>query len=461
MHTIASALLVLLFLAACGGAGESATVSTPAPSPVETIATVTVTAPSPDIASAGTMALTATITGSRGTTFTDRPITWQSSDTLMATVSNSGVVTAKRVLSGTPGTLTVTATVDGRSGSVALRVLPVPVATLTFDLAGVQLATRDVRPVRVTARDATGAALNGRKVTWTSSNVGIARVDSLDRIEGLAAGSATLTARVDSAAAALAVTVIATETYAIPVDPALTDYPWGYRTPNVTSLTQSPPCDLAAAQLIIPRSWMGSGELPPTTGAPLASSIQRGIGHKDVWQVGNPSFAQGCSGDVRQSLLRTMDRIKAIGADYITLTPWTFINIADGVWSIRHPDDVNSSIIGDVDLTWAVQQAKARGLKVHWMNQIQGGFQDGKPVVPAGTVDNVTKFLAAYEPYMLERAAFLQRIGVDVMQVSCVCWTFLEAPALAEVYGARMAEIVPKIRAVFRGGLRIKETLIR
>ena len=445
-------------LSACsGGASDPVTepVKPPTEPSAESVASVAVSGPQTDVPSAGTLTLVATVTGSRGTVLTGRTVTWRSSDTTIATVSSAGVVTAGRVLAGTPASMTVTATVDGRTGNLSLRVLPVPAASMTLDLSDVTLATRDARAVRATVRDAGGVVLTGRAVTWTSSAPAVARADTGKGIEAVGAGTAVLTARTDSISASVRVTVVETEFYAIPTDPARIDYPWSYRTPATTAST-TPPCDHAVTQLVVPRSWMGSGELPSITGAPLAPGIQRGIGHKDVWQVGNPSFANGCSGDVRQAFLRTLDRVKSIGADYITLTPWTFIIITNGVWSISHPDAVNSSIIGDADLTWAVQQAKSRGLKVHWMNQIQGGFEDGREIIPRGTIENVTKFLAAYEPYMLERAAFLQRIGVDVMQVSCVCFTFLEDAALNTVYGTRMIETVPKIRGVFRGQLRMK-----
>lgn len=111
----------------------------------------------------------------------------------------------------------------------------------------------------------------------------------------------------------------------------------------------------------------------------------------------------------------------ALGGDYITIIPWTFISIDAGEWRIVNPGELESSIVDDDDLRWAVQQAPARGLSIHWINQVQGAFEGDNFFVPEGTRENVGSFLNAYATYMLERAAFLEEIGAGAMQVSCTC----------------------------------------
>ena len=119
-------------------------------------------------------------------------------------------------------------------------------------------------------------------------------------------------------------------------------------------------------------------------------------------------------------------RIKALNGDYVTLYPWTFIKASSGAWSIANPGELNTSTMDDTDLAWAVQQAHAQGIQVHWMNQIQGTLDSS---IPPGTQENLDKFFAAFEPDMLERAEFLRSIGMDVISVSCICFTYLEAPS--------------------------------
>ena len=177
---------------------------------------------------------------------------------------------------------------------------------------------------------------------------------------------------------------------------------------------------------------------------------------KDVWEPANASYVTGCSATARAELTRTIERIKALGGDYLTLDPWTFIGTdAGGAWRILNPGDLTgSSTMNDADLAWAVGEAHRLGLKVHWVNQIQGLVDGGTVTVPAATRANVSRFLTAYSPYMIERATFLQSIGVDAMMVSCQCFTVLEDAAFADLYEAGMAALLPQIRARFAGKIR-------
>jgi serine/threonine-protein kinase len=69
-----------------------------------------------------TSQLTAAALDGEGNQLADRKASWASSDTKVATVSPTGLVTAQA-----PGTATVTATIEGRTGSVAVSVLsPAP-----------------------------------------------------------------------------------------------------------------------------------------------------------------------------------------------------------------------------------------------------------------------------------------------------------------------------------------------
>src|SRR4029079_15609865 len=73
-----------------------------------------------------TTTLTATLKDANGNTQTGRTVTWQSSNTTVASVNSSGVVTGLA-----PGTSTITATSEGKSGTSTLSVTLAPVATVT------------------------------------------------------------------------------------------------------------------------------------------------------------------------------------------------------------------------------------------------------------------------------------------------------------------------------------------
>lgn len=87
------------------------------PPPAAAVATVTVTMASNVIEVGQSRQATATLRAANGTVLTGRTVTWQSSDPSKATVSSTGVVTAKK-----KGAVTITATSEGRSGSFVLQV---------------------------------------------------------------------------------------------------------------------------------------------------------------------------------------------------------------------------------------------------------------------------------------------------------------------------------------------------
>lgn len=212
-----------------------------------------------------------------------------------------------------------------------------------------------------------------------------------------------------------------------------------------------PYCNPAPGTLSVPASFYGGYPLPNVSGEPFSPSVKLGAGLKDVWQVGNPSYNAGCAGDVREAFLRTLARLQAVGARFVEITPWTFFDPSGTNWEIRNPGALNTSTMSDPDLEWAVQTAHQQGFEVHWINQIQGAIDSS---IPAATPENVRKFLAAYEPYLLDRAALLQRLGVEVMMIGCACW-FYPAGDTEALYLAKLADLAPRVKAVFSGKLRM------
>lgn len=114
-HAIRShRVLLALGAASCGGgSGPSGPPPPPAPPPV---ASIQVTSPADSAVVGGTLQLTAVARDAAGNPLNGRPILWTSSDTTRARVSTTGLVTATR-----PGSVTVTAEAEGRTGSVELR----------------------------------------------------------------------------------------------------------------------------------------------------------------------------------------------------------------------------------------------------------------------------------------------------------------------------------------------------
>src|SRR4029077_19299609 len=167
------------------------------------VATVTVTPGSTSVQAGQTVQLTATLRDANGNILTGRAVTWSSNNTTVATVSSSGLVTAK-----VAGSATITATSEGKSGTSALTVTPVPVASVTVAPASASVAVGATLQLTATPKDANGNPLTGRVVTWQSSNSAIAGVNGSGLVSGVAAGGpVTITATSEGKSGSSSITV--------------------------------------------------------------------------------------------------------------------------------------------------------------------------------------------------------------------------------------------------------------
>lgn len=166
------------------------------------VATVTVT-PSTAILYLGqTVDLGATAKDSAGNTLTGRAIAWSSSNTAIATVSSTGIVTAVAA-----GSATITATVEAKTGTGVITAAVVPVATVMLSAGDATLYQTATLDYDASAADSAGNSLTGRAVTWTSGNTSIATVSATGLVTALAQGEATITATVEGKTASATITV--------------------------------------------------------------------------------------------------------------------------------------------------------------------------------------------------------------------------------------------------------------
>ena len=150
-----------------------------------------------------TEVLTAAIRNAAGTLLTERrAIAWSSSAPTVATVTADGTVTAV-----SNGTASITATVEGVSGTASFTVVD-PIASVLVTPATVTLPVGANEQVTASARDAKGAPLTGRPVVWASSNPAVATINASGIVTAVAAGSANITATVEGVDATATVTVL-------------------------------------------------------------------------------------------------------------------------------------------------------------------------------------------------------------------------------------------------------------
>src|SRR6059058_2126547 len=131
-----------------------------------------------------------------------RTVTWSSSNPGVATVNGAGQATGVAV-----GAATLTATSEGKSGTAAILVTNVPVASVAVSPASASVQVGQTVQLAATPRDANGNPLSGRTVTWSSDNTAVATVSGSGLVTGVTAGSATITATSEGKSGTSGVTV--------------------------------------------------------------------------------------------------------------------------------------------------------------------------------------------------------------------------------------------------------------
>ncbi|MBP5280874.1 MAG: Ig-like domain-containing protein [Lachnospiraceae bacterium] len=130
-----------------------------------------------------TLQLTATIAPSNAT---NQSVTWSSSNTSVATVSSSGLVTAKK---GGNATITVTTADGNKTATCAITVIsPVTGVSLSQTSAAMNKGDTLQLTATITPSDATN-----KNLTWSSSRTSVATVSNSGLVTAKANGSATIT----------------------------------------------------------------------------------------------------------------------------------------------------------------------------------------------------------------------------------------------------------------------------
>ena len=117
----------------------------------------------------------------------DRAVAWSSSDRSVVTVDKTGTVQGLK-----PGTATVTATAEGKSGTCAVTVKAkaVNVTEVTLDKTELTLTEGETETLTATVRPDNA---DNKKVTWSSDKTEIATVDGAGRVTAVKSGEAVVT----------------------------------------------------------------------------------------------------------------------------------------------------------------------------------------------------------------------------------------------------------------------------
>lgn len=166
------------------------------------VANVLVTPGTAEVVLGFTQQLSAAPRDAANNPLTDRPVTWSSSNTTVASVSTAGLVTAVAV-----GQATITATSEGQSGTATITVIPVPVATVVVTPPTSTVEVNATQQLAAATLDADNNPLPDRPVAWSSSNATIASVSATGLVTGVAIGTVTITATSEGKSGTAQVTV--------------------------------------------------------------------------------------------------------------------------------------------------------------------------------------------------------------------------------------------------------------
>ncbi len=210
--------------------------------------------------------LSATTRDSAGSALTGRSVSWSSSAPAIASVSSTGLVTGLL-----PGTVTITAHSEGKSGTAQILVGLVPVDRIQIIPSSANIAVGKTATLVAQLSDANGALLSGRTVTWSSNAPQIVAISSSGVVTGVAVGQAQITATAEGKSATAFVDVVPVPVAIVSVTPTSASIPAG-RTQQFTATPLDAQGNPLSGRVI---SWLSGA---PTVATVDQTGLATGIG---------------------------------------------------------------------------------------------------------------------------------------------------------------------------------------
>ena len=287
------------------------------------VATVTVAPATAGLVVGGTAQLSATTKDSAGNVLSGRIVTWSSNATGVATVSASGLVTAVAA-----GSATITATSEGKSGTSAVTVIMVPVASVTVAPATKTLRIGTTGQLTATTKDSVGNVLNGRTVTWSSSATGVATVSAAGLVTAVAAGSATITATSEGKSGTSVITVTIVPVASVTVTPAPASVNIGSSV-QLTAVTKDSAGNVLTGRAV---AWSSSSL---GIGTVSTNGLVSGVA------VGSTTITATSEGKSGTSVVTVNDPTSIRVGKYVSPT-----GSSGGDGSVNRPWDINTALSG-------------------------------------------------------------------------------------------------------------------
>ncbi|MBR5075297.1 MAG: Ig domain-containing protein [Bacteroidales bacterium] len=182
----------------CGGGGGDKPNGPITPS-VVSVTSVTLSKTAEELVIGNTLQLSATVSPSNAT---DKTVTWSSSNSTVASVSPTGLVTAKA-----EGSANIIASCGGKSATCKITVKKpaVAVSSVELDKSEITLDAEETYTLKATVKPDNAT---DKSVTWASSKTDVATVDNNGKVTGVNNGVASITASSGGKTASCKVTVV-------------------------------------------------------------------------------------------------------------------------------------------------------------------------------------------------------------------------------------------------------------
>ena len=352
-------LLAALVLGACSGVGDSPT-AVPLDSEedirLRPVTTITITPATTPVRLRWTRQLTATLKDARGRTV-NRVVTWTSSNSAVARVSATGLVTGVEL-----GSATITAHAEAVSSTASISVVTAPVFRVGVTPGEALVTVGDTVQLSASVKDSLGYTLY-RTVTWSSSNNAIATVSAAGLVITRAAGSATITATSEGRSGMATVTASSSGWPPPPPPP--------------------PPAPAAGEPVFTPgldTSLLGSKDGSFDSYTVASNLTQAG------WQFNGTVATPGRGGSGRAARLNYVP----LGTNqepmqYLAASWSRRANVVVSFWFRTSPDaDPTSGRFGQSGFKWLILQRDANagdpnGRITAGVHSLQQGFQYGTP----------------------------------------------------------------------------------
>jgi endo-1,4-beta-xylanase len=426
---LASVLVALLALTACG---DSSPTGPPA------VASVRVSAPGDSLFPGDAVQLAVEILDAAERPLVDRPVSWTSSDPGVASVDDTGRLTAVA-----PGTATIRAEAEGKTGTLAVTVVPVTIHLVVVGPDTGSVEVGNAKELVVTVFDSRGSIVIAPVVSWSSSDESIATVSQWGVVTGVAPGTVTITATSGLVAGAARVTVLPRPHQGLRVFAARRGIGIGAATGSGLFLQQSSRGDTLRSVLAREFDMMWSGNFMKfETLRPTRSTFRydradtmvefgdrhgiRARGHTLVWHNQNPAWLTGGNWTREQAIELMYEHIDGVVGHFRgRLAAWDVVNEAvEGNGDLRNtfwlqrigPDYIELAFrrahqvdpevplyYNDYNIEWVgskstgvlnlVRDLLERGVPVHGVG-FQGHFTSGQVPSKEALKTNLARFAA-------------------------------------------------------------------